>query len=383
MRERKLFMALGIVLAVLALGLAYAAVSTGLEITGSATGEFDPNNFQVRFSKVSAVTGTNEVDTSGSTAEIDSTDPTNGTFYFTGFKTKGQTQSATWTISNESDSGLYAHIAAYSAMEINREYFKATWDLADEVIAPKGTTTLTVTVECIKVPDKATVKSGVMTFGFSVIPSADEELEKDDSGNPIVTPDVIPTVPIVTAEVSDITTTGATITAVGTDAGGDELQYTLKLNGTIYEEPSTTNTWTLSNLTELTTYRYEVEVTDGKYKAAATGEFTTLQIERIPTTTDYVGCYADIDDDGTVDGIIFADQAVGTTGTGECGTNGYGTYEVPKIESGLKEYYISQESYTDDFGTAPVISPATDGVDRFFVIGLDNFTMGTFYLDRL
>jgi len=41
--------------------------------------------------------------------------------------------------------------------------------------------------------------------------------------------------------------------------------------------------------------------------------------EPIPTTTSYVGCYADMDADGTIDGVIFADQGVGTTGTGEWG----------------------------------------------------------------
>jgi len=101
MRERRVFITLGIVLAVFVLGLAYAAVSTELEIKGNATGTFDPSNFQVKFSKVSAVTGTKGVNTSGSTATIDSIDKTKGTFSFNGFTTKGQTQSATWTISNE------------------------------------------------------------------------------------------------------------------------------------------------------------------------------------------------------------------------------------------------------------------------------------------
>ena len=70
MRERRVMMLLGIVLAVFVLGLAYAAVSTQLEITGNATGNFDPSNFQVIFSGVSGVTGTKGVNTSGSTATI-------------------------------------------------------------------------------------------------------------------------------------------------------------------------------------------------------------------------------------------------------------------------------------------------------------------------
>ena len=82
--------------------------------------------------------------------------------------------------------------------------------------------------------------------------------------------------------------------------------------------------------------------------------------------------YADIEGDGTVDGVIFADLAVG--GSGKWGTNDYGTYEIP-IESNLKTYYISQEAYTDDFGIGLVISPieGTSGNNRFYVMALDDF----------
>ena len=178
MRERRVFMLLGIVIAVLALGLAYAAISTNLEIKGNVTGTFDSANFQVKFSGVSGVTGTKGVNISGSTASINSADPTKGTFNFTGFTTKGQTQSATWTISNENDAELYAYIEMNTDTEINREHFKATCNLADDVLAPNETTTVTVTVECIKTPE-GNVNSGVMTFGFTATSSHE--------GKPLIT----------------------------------------------------------------------------------------------------------------------------------------------------------------------------------------------------
>ena len=96
----------------------------------------------------------------------------------------------------------------------------------------------------------------------------------------------------------------------------------------------------------------------------------------IPTTTPYVGCYADFEADGTIDGIIFADQGYGITGTSPWGGS-WGVYEVPKITSGLKEYYVSQESYTNsNWGTRSVISPidGTNGTDRFYVMALSDFT---------
>jgi len=177
MRERRVFIMLGILLAVFVLGIAYAAVNTNLEIKGNATGTFDPSNFQVKFSKISEVTGTKGVDTKGSTVSINSTDPTKGTFSFTGFTTKGQTQSATWTISNENNAGLYAHIEMNTDTEINKEHFRATCNLADDVLAPNETTTITVTVECIKTPE-GNVESGEITFGFTATSSHEGKIEE-------------------------------------------------------------------------------------------------------------------------------------------------------------------------------------------------------------
>ena len=61
----------------------------------------------------------------------------------------------------------------------------------------------------------------------------------------------------------------------------------------------------------------------------------------IPTSESYVGNYADTNGDETADGIIFADLAVGGSGTGL-----EESYSIP-IASGLKEYYITNENYSD------------------------------------
>ena len=293
MRERRVMMLLGIVIAVLALGLAYAAISENLEITGSAAGNFDPANFEVIFSEVSGVTGTNGVNTSGSTATIDSVDKTKGSFSFNGFTTKGQTQSATWTISNENDAGLSAYIETVTESQINREYFKATCNLADNAIGPNEETTVTVTVECIKTPTDEKVYGGEFVFSFVATSSA-EEIEE----------------------------------------GGE---------------------------------------TPG-------GSSGTTPAETLPTTTAYVGYYADMNRDGAVDGVIFADQGYGQVGDGQW-SDSYGNYAVPTLSSSeLKQYEIYRDSYTDDFGEAPVIRPVlgTSGTDRFYIMALDDFTTSSY-----
>jgi len=104
------------------------------------------------------------------------------------------------------------------------------------------------------------------------------------------------------------------------------------------------------------------------------------EIEAIPNSTEYVGCYADMDANGTVDGVIFADHGYGMVGTSPWGDS-WGPYSVTKITSGLKEYYISQESYTNsNWGTHEVISPVegTSGTDRFYVMALSDISTSTY-----
>ena len=90
-------------------------------------------------------------------------------------------------------------------------------------------------------------------------------------------------------------------------------------------------------------------------------------------TESYVGYYADVDGDGTVDGIIFADLLHGKTG--QWG-NSNGTYTIPTIESTkVKSYKISQEDYTNQLGgTSKILTPSGDGNDRFYVMALTDIT---------
>lgn len=95
----------------------------------------------------------------------------------------------------------------------------------------------------------------------------------------------------------------------------------------------------------------------------------------ISKTVSHVGYYADIDDDGTVDGIIYADLAIGGSGTWYDSN-----YVINKIDN-IKDYYISQTAYEGDFGTKPVISQIKNGNEnkneRFYIMALsdiDNYS---------
>lgn len=109
-------------------------------------------------------------------------------------------------------------------------------------------------------------------------------------------------------------------------------------------------------------------------------------------TESYVGYYADIDNDGDVDGIIYADMVVGNTKSGRWNndTEGWSDYNITKIENTttVKDYVVSTKIYegqttagiykaNDGFGEKEVLVPATNSSgtkDRFYVMALEDFT---------
>ena len=112
--------------------------------------------------------------------------------------------------------------------------------------------------------------------------------------------------------------------------------------------------------------------------------------EKISKTESYVGYYADMDEDGTVDGVIYADLAIGGNGkwfTGDSNDSwlkAYGEYTIPKTNNinDLKDYYISQADYNGMFGNNPVISPTFQtggGTERFYVMALTDIGDNTQY----
>ena len=91
------------------------------------------------------------------------------------------------------------------------------------------------------------------------------------------------------------------------------------------------------------------------------------------TESSGVGYYADVDGNGTVDGIIFADFKNG--GSGSWG----GTYYTISTVTGLKEYYVSKTNYNGPFGTKNVLSARGSGNPRFNVMALSDYNNSAIY----
>lgn len=115
----------------------------------------------------------------------------------------------------------------------------------------------------------------------------------------------------------------------------------------------------------------------------------TLASDNVPTsgpngealvskTESQVGKYADIDGDGTVDGIVFADLSSSETVTWH--GNKYDYTASIKKKTSLKNYYVSQKNYTNALGgTAEVLTPVGSGNDRFYIIALSDISSNTYH----
>ena len=121
-------------------------------------------------------------------------------------------------------------------------------------------------------------------------------------------------------------------------------------------------------------------VQNGKYtikvKGTKDGTQRTKTVIVTISNISYTGCYADVNDDGTVDGVIFIDLAFGASGQW-----GGSNYSYSAVTSGLRSYKISTKtsSYSGKFGTKSVIAPnGTSGNARFYVMALSDFDTNTY-----
>ena len=93
----------------------------------------------------------------------------------------------------------------------------------------------------------------------------------------------------------------------------------------------------------------------------------------------YMGYYADVDGDGDVDGVIYADLAHSKSGEWYNKENNWnkanGQYSYTS-QTNLKKYTVSENKYNDRFGEKEIIAlkPDSTGNKRFYVMALENFT---------
>lgn len=149
MKKKKSFVTLALIVAVLILGVGYAISNVDLSVNGDVKVSPDDNNFKVVFTDAS-------IEGTGNTATVGT--GTEATLHVETLTSVGDTATATYTITNQSQAGINASLsnpAVTYTEDAANGYYEVTAALADATaIAPNGTKTLTVTVKLVKAPVK-------------------------------------------------------------------------------------------------------------------------------------------------------------------------------------------------------------------------------------
>lgn len=185
MKNKKTFIAIGLVVAVLLMGIAYAAIADViLPITGTANVAIDAGNFSVGFSTDSAdVTTTKSIDSAAVTANVVS--DVEATIAVSGLSTIGQYVTATYTIENKSDvlDAELSAVADWLSTDATKDWFTVEYEFADgeTTVAAGDETTITVKVTLKKTPiTEADVESAAADIGV-VVTAAPAQPESADS----------------------------------------------------------------------------------------------------------------------------------------------------------------------------------------------------------
>ena len=134
---------------------------------------------------------------------------------------------------------------------------------------------------------------------------------------------------------------------------------------------------------------YDVELEGMEYILNSEGKQPPQPAPAKATGDDYRGYYADVDGDGTPDGIIYADLGANITypQSGDwynekknwCHNDG--TYTYNKATGDLNEYTVSNNTYkkNDGFGENKIIKlKKNKNKPRFYIMALEDFTTGSF-----
>ena len=118
---------------------------------------------------------------------------------------------------------------------------------------------------------------------------------------------------------------------------------------------------------------YDVELEGMEYILNSEGKQPPQPAPAKATGEDYRGYYADVDGDGTPDGVIYADLNKASE-SGAQYSNSKGAYTYP-AKTNLNEYTISKNKHNGNFGEKEIIKLKKDKDNpRFYVMALENFT---------
>ena len=177
MKKRRTMIISLLLVAALALGVGYATISSRLNVNGTANIDINTDNFLVEFTGVTYDAGDFPTEGLSATAE-----GLTATFNVSALNKKDDQMVFTYTIKNNSPGQYNAYLSNIvvdadslvldddNSPLTRSEYYTIDAELEDNELAYGDSTTLTVTVTCVKsLTDNAT-----LTHRFHVLTSTDE-----------------------------------------------------------------------------------------------------------------------------------------------------------------------------------------------------------------
>ena len=219
------------------------------------------------------------------------------------------------------------------------------------------------------------VTVGNLNHGDTVYARLTDGINAGNSASITILDKKAPTVSIGTGAITENSIeVKVTASSDGESGLADTNTYKYYLNNSL-KSTTSNKSYTFSGLSAGTSYTIKVEAYD-KAGNVGTATTTATTVKNVPESTSYVGYYADVDGNGTVDGVIYADLAIGGSGTwnpnGNSGYDSYGEYTIPK-GSNFKKYKVSKTGHSDDFGTKDILTVSnSSGNERFYVMALDD-----------
>ena len=148
MKQKRTFIAVLLVIAVLALGVAFAATNYNMTITGNAAATASDKNFNVAFTN-GQKTDANEANADdGQTITVSDIVAANkaASFKVTGMSTVGDSVEVTFTITNPESATLAAQLGALDVTDVEDKFTCSAVYAGETLLQPGDSTTVVVTV---------------------------------------------------------------------------------------------------------------------------------------------------------------------------------------------------------------------------------------------
>jgi len=168
MKQKRTYVTLLLVVALLALGIAYAYITNvNMSVTATASADNSQTPLAIAFTEGAE----DEANTTeGVEVLVTGVEGASATVTATGFKVEGNKATATLTLTNKQTDGVKAKITSVQTTGVDNEWYTVRIDgiEADDVIEAEDTRTVTVTIVMDKTPaTSANVEAATITMGLT------------------------------------------------------------------------------------------------------------------------------------------------------------------------------------------------------------------------